>query len=215
MPDPLPPATPPAPPGLDPPPQYDVIPNFGGTALEREGAARDELHAEADRIREQARGEYPASTVAILRGLGLQEPERSATEPPPIGQPVDIPSPQQDARQRLNLVIRQFMHAYDGDLAFTIRAVVDAIVAYGEDCGLDVADAGRQVVEQMQDHISRVDNPATSAVSSATQEDPNGDRNEDAADSRGADAGESHLHRREDRRYDASTGRARPDLIDF
>lgn len=170
--------------------------NWGERA---EDVEREALRAEGDRIREAARGDYPASTMAILRGLGLRnENER-------LGEPIDIPDPQREAWIRLNLGVRQFLAVYQGDIDFTITRVLDSMIDFARSNGFSTMEAQARLDEALHRYVDR------QMESGLSSEHGNGD----TAGSLDSDVGSSDIHRRQDSHTDDATGRARPGLLDL
>lgn len=176
--------------------------NWGERA---EDVEREALRAEDDRIREDARGDYPASTRAILRGLGLERPH----DPNRLGEPISVPDAQSDAQHRLQLGVRQFLAAYNGDIHFTLAQFLHAVSEYGEERGLSIIDITFRIRDALRDHVAFIDSQTGSSITSEEVADGR------PTDSRNSDSGESDLRGRSDGHHDDATGRGRPGLLDL
>jgi len=163
----------------------------------------EELRRESDELREQARGEYPASTLAILDRLGLT----ADGEPGHLGQPVDVMDErelaQRNAHVALGRAIWQFLRLYEGDLSLIVYRFASELVNFGVQHGHDDASSRvayilRAAAEQMVDD---------SGGDSLSFEDSNDGEEGTTADQLSVDPGSSDVLGRNGSEPDASPGR--------
>ena len=166
-----------------------------------------ERTAEAQRQAQQARQQALArearaqeledSSARLFRGLGL--------EPPPLGQPVEPPDPQHDARLRLNLGVQQFLAAYNGDIDFTLAQVMDAMIGYAADRGLSIIEATFRLRTALAAHVEFIDRQTGASTIRDIQDDR-------TTDSLSSDASTSDVRGREDGNDDVAASRDRRHL---